>query len=291
MKLSILILFALVLPLLGEREEKASTAKERELIEAAYRLRVKDVQRLIAEGADVNVRYGKHEADEKFQDPWDLGYPMAYSNWTPLLALSQASIWPPPPRKIENTEEDFEFRLKEAAKVPEKELEERRELKLQIGKILIDAGANVNVDDGVGATPLYNCAAGESGLLLLLVQHSAQVNSTTGIYIDGPGNKTPLHLAIHSIDNLAALIHEGASLDAVDTNGNTALHRAVQADKLAAVKMLLDAGANRTIKNKDGKMAVDLCNTHEWASVIEVAISRLFAQNNKKHNKSEQGNR
>ena len=116
------------------------------------------------------------------------------------------------------------------------------------------------------------------------------MNSKTGIYIDGPGDKTPLHLAVHSPDNLATL-HEGAALDAVDTRGNTALHCAVSADELASVKLLLDAGANRTVKNKDGKVASDLCNTHKWASVKELAISRLFTKNNKMHNKSEQSNR
>lgn len=262
-------------------DETKSTASDRMLIEAVYRLKIDDVKKLLKEGANPNARYGDHDADSVFQDPWDLGYPMAYPRWTALLALSTASEWPPPPRKIENTEEDFEFRLKEAAKVPEKELEKRREIEVEIGKLLIAAGADVNVDDGHGATPLYNSAAGKSDLMLLLVEHGARVNSKTGIYIDGPGDKTPLHLAIHSPDNLAILIHEGAELNAVDTDGNTALHLGVQADKLASVKLLLEAGADRNIKNKKGKIASELCNTHEWASVKERAISRLFTKNQK----------
>ena len=278
MKTPAVALLLLILPLIGYADEKSSTAKARELIEAVYRLRVKDVERLLSEGTDVNMRYGEQRADETFRDPWDLGYPMAYPGWTPLLALSAASEWPAPPRKIENTEEDFQFRLQEAAKVPEKELDKRRELKLQIGKILIKAGADVNVDDGYGATPLYNSAADKSGLLLLFVQHGARVNSKTGVYIDGPGDTSPLHLAIHSPDNLATLIHEGAALDVADTDGNTALHDAVRAGKLASVKLLLDAGADRTVKNKDGKVAADLCKTHERATVKEVAISRLFTK-------------
>lgn len=286
---SLFFLF-LMLPLVGIAEEKKSTSKERELIEAVYRLRMEDIKRLLAEGANVNLRYGDYQADEIFRDPWDLGYPMAYPRWTPLLALSEASDWPPPPRKIENTTEDFEYRLQEAAKVPEKELEKRRELKLKIGKLLIEAGADVNVDDGHGATPLYNTAAEKSGLMLLLVQHGARVNSKTGVYIDGPSDKTPLHLAIHSPDNLATLIHEGAAINAVDTSGNTALHDAVQADQPASVKMLLDAGADRTIRNREGKLAVDLCNTREWATMKELTISRLFTEKQAKPEQSSGGN-
>ena len=89
MKTTAVALLFLMLTIAGFAEEKKSTAKERELIEATYRLRVKDVQRLLAEGADVNMRYGKHKADEAFQDPWDLGYEMAYPSWTPLLALTE----------------------------------------------------------------------------------------------------------------------------------------------------------------------------------------------------------
>ncbi len=278
MKIPVVSMLLLMLAPVVIAEENKSTAKERELIEATYRLRVKDVKRLLAEGANVNLRYGDHEADKVFQDPWDLGYPIGYRRWTALLALSEASVWPLPPRKIENTEEDFEYRLQEAVKVPEKELELRREIQLEIGKLLIEAGANVNVDDGHGATPLYNSAANKSGLMLLLVQYGARVNSKTGTYIDGPSDKTPLHLAIHAPDNLASLIHEGAALNVVDTHGNTALHCAVNADELASVKLLLDAGADRTIKNKNDKLAADLCNTDQWASVKELAISRLFSK-------------
>lgn len=262
----------------GGADEIKTSANDRVLIEAVYRLRIDDVKKLLKDGANPNARFGDHDADTVFQDPWDLGWPMAYPKWTALLALSEASEWPPPPRKIENTAEDFEFRLQEAAKVPEKELEKRREIKVQIGKLLIQAGADVNVDDGYGATPLYNSAAGKSDLLLLLVEHGARVISKTGVYIDGPGDETPMHLAIHSPDNLAILIHEGAALNATDSEGNTALHRAVQADELASVKLLLDAGVDQTIKNKIGKLACELCNTHEWASVKELAISRLFSK-------------
>lgn len=292
MKILAITAALVVLATAATADEIESTPKDRMLIEAVYRLKINRVKELLKDGANPNARYGNHDAKSVFQDPWDLGWPMAYAKWTAILALSNASEWPPPPRKIENTEEDFEFRLREASKVPEKELEKRRKIKLQIAKLLIEAGARVNVDDGYGATPLYNSAAGKSDLMLLLVEHGAHVNSRTGIYIDGPGNKTPLHLAIHSPDNLAILIHEGAHLNATDTNGNTALHRAVREDLLSSVKLLLDAGADRTIKNKEGKIASDLCNMHEWASVKEKAISRLFTKKEKRHsNKSEQDNR
>jgi hypothetical protein len=110
-------------------DEPESTPKDRQLIEAAYRLRADEVKRLLADGAHMNARYGATGEDKAFEDPWILGYPMTCTNWTALLALTEASILPPPPRKVANTEEDMHWRSQEVAKIPEKEKEERRKLK------------------------------------------------------------------------------------------------------------------------------------------------------------------
>jgi hypothetical protein len=275
-----LLFFLLRIPVFAGEVE--STAKDRALIEAVYRLRIDDVKKLLSDGASVKVRFGDHGAIEAFRDPWDLGWPMVYQKWTALLALSAASDLPPPPRKIENTMADREWALDEAAKIPEQAKKERRKQKLEIAKILISAGADVNIDDGHGATPLYNSAAEPSGVALLLIQHGARVNSKTRTYIDDPGGMTPLHKAVRVPDNVAAIIRAGANLNAVDGSGNTALHLAVLHGEIASVKLLLEAGADRSIKNRKGKRPLDLLEGGISASENEKAVSRLLLDNQQK---------
>lgn len=265
-----------LLPALALAREPESTPKDRQLIEAVYRLRIDEVKKLVAEGASVKVRYGDHSADDAFRNQWDLGYPMVYRKWTALLALSDADILPAPPRKVTNTIADREWAWNEAAKIPEKEKDVRRKLKLEIAKILIEAGADVNADDGHGATALYNSAADSPGVALLLLQHGARVNTRTRTYIDDPGGMSPLHRAVPAPENLAALIQAGADLNAVDGSGDTALHLAVHRENVASVKLLLDAGADGSIKNKKGKRAVDLVPDEVSDPEKRWAISRLF---------------
>lgn len=54
------------------------------------------------------------------------------------------------------------------------------------------------------------------------------------------------------------LVAKGAKLEAVDAEGNTALHHAAMMDAAAAAKVLLGAGAKRTTKNRDGKTPYEL---------------------------------
>ena len=48
----------------------------------------------------------------------------------------------------------MEWSVRDREKIPKKALEEREHARLQIAKILIDAGAELNADDGYGATAL-----------------------------------------------------------------------------------------------------------------------------------------
>lgn len=54
------------------------------------------------------------------------------------------------------------------------------------------------------------------------------------------------------------LIGKGAKVAALDSEGNTALHKAAMFDAAAAVKVLLAAGANPKKKNGEGKTPYEL---------------------------------
>lgn len=245
---------------------------EQKLVEAAFRLDAAGVKALLKKGADPNAKYGKRDG-KIFGDGWNLGYSKIGSeNWTALLAVVHASDWPPPPREIENTIEDMAWARTELAKTPRQVLEKRRQLKLEIASLLVDAGADLDVDDGYGATALYQSAGGGSGV----VEKGAKVNTRTGVYIDGPGDTTPLQRAVRQPEDLAALIQAGAILDAQDSTGRTALHAAVSFANLASVKLLLDAGAKPDIRDDGGFKPSDLITERERMPPAKRLILKLL---------------
>ena len=71
--------------------------------------------------------------------------------------------------------------------------------------------------------------------------------------------KYPLHFAAYrrdpSIANL--LLQAGATVDAVTYDGWTALHWAASNGKIQVVEALLNAGADKAVKDKYGETALD----------------------------------
>lgn len=267
--------------------------KEQALIEAAFRLDLKKVRELLEQNVSVNVKYGKHADDKLFQDPWTLGHPMGCEHWTALLALANSNRYPDPPRVITNTDEDREWSLRERERISSDVLNDRKIARLFIAKELIDVGAGVDADDSYGGTPLIGAIGnGFSDLALLLIEKGANVDACIRTYIDNPSKQSVMHHAAGSPEILAALISKGAKLNVQDDMGSTPLHDAVMGDNIVSVKLLLDAGANPTIRDKNGRTPRDLVHNSNWHDVKGRMIEAVFTDfENKKHKKTEQSNR
>src|SRR5208282_2429867 len=94
------------------------------LIIACHRVDVRGVVDALRAGADPNASFGRGDA-KVFQDKWDLGYPMAASNWTPLIALAGSSPYPNPPREIKSTIADLNWAREQKARIPKEQIATR----------------------------------------------------------------------------------------------------------------------------------------------------------------------
>jgi hypothetical protein len=133
----------------------------------------------------------------------------------------------------------------------------------------------------VGDTVLHLAAAGyRVEIVRLLLASGADPNAA-----ENSRSSTPLHYAAdgfitgpawdakQQVETIRRLLHKGGDLHSQDKNGATPLHRAVRTRCAAAVKCLLDAGADPAIRNKPGSTAFHLAaqNTGRGGSGSEKA--------------------
>lgn len=93
---------------------------------------------------------------------------------------------------------------------------------------LIEHGANLNIADKRGATPLHRAAS--------------------------KGNLEIVRLFLESLDHI--------NINAKDICGSTPLHLACEEDRQDVAKLLVQHGADLETNNKDGQNPLDLCTIH-----------------------------
>lgn len=112
-------------------------------------------------------------------------------------------------------------------------------------------GEDVDPLDREGRTPLFY-AAMDSDITIAaeLIRHGANVNA------QDKQLETPLHFAVreYSLKATEMLLKNGANVDTQDIHGNTPLSHAVFYSKGRGdvIKLLLSAGARKSLKNKHG---------------------------------------
>src|SRR5690606_32549169 len=80
--------------------------------------------------------------------------------------------------------------------------------------------------------------------------------------------------------DLAALLDAGLDINAPDeTSRETLLHTAAWRDRLAIAQLLLERGADRTVRDKDGKRPADYASSPEMRALLgPAAPSRAPAE-------------
>ncbi len=121
--------------------------------------------------------------------------------------------------------------------------------KIEVVRMLLDAGAAVNDKDLEGNSPLLlACGAGKLEVARMLVDAGADVN-----FKDVEGN-SPLLLTCGAgeLEVAEMLVDAGADVCGGNDSGDTPLFASLQAGSLELVTMLLDKGANVDDERKDG---------------------------------------
>lgn len=133
----------------------------------------------------------------------------------------------------------------------------------------------VEVRNSVDESPLMLASLkGELGLCQAMIKRGGNVNK--------PG-WTPLHYASTNghLEVMRLLLEEYAYIDAASPNGTTPLMMAAQYGSDAAVKLLLEAGADPLLKNDLGLSAFDFASRVNRTATAEMVSAFIRARQSK----------
>ncbi len=137
---------------------------------------------------------------------------------------------------------------------------------------LIRRGANVNVWDDIGSTPLSRAVTSDRlEVVECLLKNHADLAIT-----DSHGWSVLHHAATRPVDSrrcMTMLMEAGADVNADDLDGRTPLHCAALEGLMLQVSFLLDHGAIKSTRDNDGRTALQLAEERQHDGVLQVFSS------------------
>ncbi len=152
---------------------------------------------------------------------------------------------------------------------------------LKIAELLVKNGADVNVVDSTGKTPLIHSAIyGNVPIVRYLVARGAKVDARM---IDGD---SALLMASNegTIENIRLLLEHGAEVNVCDKDQNTPLHTAIRIAPPAVAEMLLAHGAKVDAVDKNGDTPLTASLHTSQRSDVVAALIRHGADVNHRNN-------
>jgi ankyrin repeat protein len=279
--------------------------KNRALFEAVKKADVEQVKLLIAEGADIDAKWGDvntKEEEKKAEGHAAYSTPLCHavsSNNMDVVKLlveagadvNAAGSWPPLCRAVdENNTAIAEYLIDHGANVnayPLDEgwgpLQETTALSngVEMAKLLLARGADINSK----GYPVLNSAVYEKrrDLCEFLIQRGADVNAKD------MWGQTSLYLAIRNGDSdiMDILIANGVDINAKDDRGQTLIHRMLDIrrnsgnsgylkakDTKDMVELLLAKGADVNLKDKAGRTPLHLAAESADADIVKLLLDK-----------------
>lgn len=140
--------------------------------------------------------------------------------------------------------------------------------RLDIMQALLDAGADVNAGSDSGSTPLRSaCFVTDEKAVRALIERGADVHRTNH------RGGTCLINSVQSTQLCSFLLQCGAEVDARDAQQKTALLHAVEERRRDTVRLLLDRGADPTLRSRVGGDALQTAALVGDVDLVEMLAS------------------
>jgi ankyrin repeat protein len=130
---------------------------------------------------------------------------------------------------------------------------------------ILGQGARINAVDSNGKTPLRLAIDTEQW-------QSAKLLADSGAdpYIAAVDNKTPAEIAFEKGETCIRAVFSGRAISAKDSSQNTILHVAARYGNPATINVLVELGANRTLRNISSETPYDIARRWNRADNADV---------------------
>ena len=147
------------------------------------------------------------------------------------------------------------------------------EEKIEFAKGIYGKGVVVNANDN-SSKPSSLTAANDMEMVKLLIANGADVNAKAN------NDWTPLYRVV-SKEMANLLIEKGADVNAKDSSGETPLHVAINHGAKAVVEVLITKGANVNAKNNQGETPLEFAVDQDAKEIAELLIAKNIQVNAK----------